>query len=318
MNIKIIILSTAAICLSSLQAEEPFTSPTMKQIATTSIPEMEKSLAIRKVTVQDETLFNKIIRAEKAGLLGYHGDSLEFMIYQDIIRWVIDLIVGLPFRNDFHFLGVPLDPILDIQTKEELAAVFNQHPHPERALFETTFPLNFALWDNVDRLGLNTIESFTKNESVKPLGYKKRLVWLFERLGIKTDEIDNLFDLAYSNLVSNNGVILQIFDIPDYALSKNIAYPSYPNGFISENVTVDEYFLNEQFMPPYPHEVRLILTNKQTLNPYSDLKMMRYTNLTGKKIATYENAMRKKIKALPSSSNASAKYRQELLKAWEQ
>lgn len=306
-----------AFIFGSVQGEGVFTPPTEKQIAMFPIAEMEKSLSIRKVQILNKKVISQIAESESAGILGYHGDSLEFMIYQDIIRHVMEQIVEIPVRKDFYFLAVPLDPSLDIQTKERLAAIFSSSSQPERALYETTFPLNFSIWDNANRIGLNCIENFVKNESVKPLGYKKRLVWLFKTLGINEKEINVLFSTATAHLNSNTGVILQIFDGSDYAFSKKIAYPSYPNGFISDNATVDEYFLNESFMPPFPHEVRLLLNNAETLNPKNPLKMVRHCpGVSSSSMKSYENSLLKRIKNLSFSKSSRSAYRKELQSVW--
>lgn len=293
-------------------------SPSEKQLALTSITKMNNLLSIRKIAIPDTPFLEEIIQKEEAGFIGYQGNSIEFMIYQDIIRLVIELIVEIPIRNDFHFLAAPLDPLLWIQTKEQLAEVFKGSSHPEIILYDTTFPLNFTLYDNVDRLGLSTIENFIKNQSVKPLGYRKRLVWFFNNLGIDEDKIDDLFNAAHSKLSSKNGIILQLLDDIDYSFSKKIAYPAYSNGYISANVTIDEYLNNEDFVPPYPHEIRLLLTNKETLNPNSPIKIMRYfPEEIQSKLSSYERLIRKKIKNLSFNSSNRSDYRNELLAAWE-
>ncbi|MBA2727182.1 MAG: hypothetical protein H0U49_03300 [Parachlamydiaceae bacterium] len=305
------------LCFGSTYGAIDFTPPTEKQIAIFPIGEMEKSLTLRKVVIPNKKVIDQITANEKAGILGYHGNSIDFMIYQDIIRNVIEIIVEIPIRKDFHFLAVPLDPILKIQTKKQLAAVFTDDLHPERALYETTFPLNFTIWDNASRLGLNSLENFVKNESVKPLGYKKRLVWLFQKLGINEQSIDLLFKTAHNQLNSKTGIILQVFDNNEYTFAKKIAYPSYPNGFISENATVDEYFLNDQYAPPYPHEVRLLLNNKETLNPQNPLKIVRYTpGISYFTMQAYENALKSSIKQLQFSKNSATKYKTELQTTW--
>jgi hypothetical protein len=295
-----------------------FSPPTEKLVSVYSLTEMEKSLSVRKVKIPSKEWIDGMMKTERAGLLGYHGDSLDFMIYQDIIRLVIELILEIPIRSDFHFLASPLDPASKIQTKEELGQIFHTDLRHERILYNTTFPLNFTFLDNANRIGLNTIEAFTKNESVKPLGYKKRLIWFFQNLGIDEREIETLFTLAQKQLHGSMGIILQIFDRPDYLFSKKIAYPSYPNGFICKNVTVDEYFLNEAFVPPYPQEIRLLLNNKETLNPNNPLTFIRFVpGELPESISGYEDALRSKIIELKVDQMRKMKYRDELLQIWQ-
>jgi hypothetical protein len=306
------------LCFGSAHGALDFTPPTEKQIALFSVGEMEKSLSLRKVVIPNKRVIDQISAAERAGILGYHGDSIDFMIYQDIIKNVLEIIVlEKPIRKDFHFLAVPLDPVLKIQTKAQLANVFMHDAYPERALYETTFPLNFTIWDNASRLGLNTIEHFVKNEPVKPLGYKKRLVWLFAKLGIDEDEIESLFKAGHKHLNSTTGVILQIFDNKDYAIAKKIAYPSYPNGFISENATVDEFFMNDHYVPPFPHEVRLLLNNHETLNPNNPLKIVRHTpGISSLDMQAYENSQKTRIKNFVFNKLSRNRYIAELQSDW--
>ncbi len=304
-------------CFGIAQGANGFTPPTQKLLALFPINEIEKSLSIRKVVIPNKRAIEMIASAERAGILGYHGNSLDFMIYQDIIRHVMEIILEIPIRKDFHFLAVPLDPSLNIQTKELLGSVFMYSQQPERALYDTTFPLNFTLWDNANRLGLNTLENYAKNESVKPLGYRKRLEWLFKKLDIDLDKIDNLFDAAHKYLDSHTGIILQIFDNSDYSFAKKIAYPSYPNGHISENKTVDEYFLNDYYVPPFPHEVRLLLNNKETLNPKNPLKIVRHIpGISQVSLQNYETSMINRIKKFDFNKTSKSKYENELKTAW--
>ena len=188
------------------------------------------------------------------GFVGYHGDSLDYYIYQDIIRYVMEEIVGISVRPDFHFLAVPLDPMQSIQTKGHVLRVFeerNNNPSPPLAI---QFPLNFTLWDNLNRFGINTLEHYNNDESVKPLGYARRLKWLFQRLGMQDNEIAKLFALAKEQLSASKGVIIQIFDtsFKPYEFTKNIAFPAYPNGYMAVNKTVDEYFMDDSLFPLIP------------------------------------------------------------------
>lgn len=315
----IVAAQLTAVVLATPSLHATFVPPSHKQMAVVPYSQIESSYSLRKVKLGDRSVYEMIANNEIEGFLGYHGDSLDFLIYQDIIRIVMEEIVELPVKKNFHFLAVPLDPVLEIQTKAQLAQVFTEHDDPAQLLYETTFPLNFTIWGNHNRLGLNTIENFTKDEPVKPLGYKKRLKWFFGRLGIKESHIDDLFKTANEKLPRSTGVILQFFDesTTPYAFAKKIAYPAYPNGYIAENRTVDEYYEDESYVPPYPHEVRLLLSNKRTLNPSSPLKIVRYTpHLSGATLASYEKALRDKVKQLKFNKSRRDAYKIDLLATW--
>jgi hypothetical protein len=296
-----------------------FISPSQKHLQVQPLEEMKKAFEVRKIPYDNLDFFEEISKSEKSGFLGYHGDSLDYFIYQDIIRGIVSLIVGIPIRSDFHFLDVPLDPIVIIQTKMQFARLFKLRSNPAVMLYDSTFPLNFSIWDNADRMGLNSIEQFATNKSVKPLGYKRRLKWLFSRLEIKESEIENLFHIAQTHLKSTTGVLLQLFDQSPqpYSFAKKIAYPAYPNGLILENCTVDEYYMDENFIPPFPHEVRLLLNTAETLNPNSPLKIVRHTSgLCAETLSQYEQTLKNNIMSLSYNKKKAKSYRNELINAW--
>lgn len=312
------IFSAFILCQQGL-LEGAFTSPSQKQIGLVPFSDVEQSFKIRKIFHLGMDQFDAITDTERTGFLGYHGDSIEFMIYQDIIRSVFEIILEVPIRKDFHFLAVPLDPAVEIQTKAKLVQVFTEHENPSLPLSESTFPLNFSIWDNYNRLGLNSIELYLKNESLKTLGYQKRLKWLFKRLGINEQEINAIFTDALQKLNSPNGVLLQIFDDSEdpYAFAKKIAYPAYPNGYISENQTVDEIFLDESYIPPYPHEVRLMLNTHETLNPKNPLKIVRHIpNISSSVLEDYEKELKNNIKKLSFKKKEVNSYRAAVQKSW--
>ncbi|MBA3286201.1 MAG: hypothetical protein H0U27_14250 [Nitrosopumilus sp.] len=303
---------------SSLHAN--FISPSQKHLEFISFEEIKKALSIRKITPVLIEDFVQITDREEEGFLGYHGDSLDFLIYQDIIRHVIEIIVDIPVRDDFHFLAAPLDPLLKIQDKSKLSNIFLKETNPNYTLMDTTFPLNFSIWDNANRVGFNTLENYVKNESNKTRGYDKRLKWFFANLGIAEKEIEVLFTVARKQLKNPKGVILQFFDtsLDPYAFSKQIAYPAFPSGCISENITVDKYFMNPAFNAPFPHEVRLLLDNKKTLNPNNHLRIVRHhPEVSDDVIQKYETDLKNKIKQLSYNTAKKDAYRKKLQQIWE-
>jgi hypothetical protein len=312
------VLLTFSAGFSSLYAN--FISPSQKQLELISFEETNKALSIRKITPVSPEDFVQITDGEEGGFLGYHGDSLDFLIYQDIIRHIIEIIVDIPVRDDFHFLAAPLDPLLKIQDKSKLSNIFLKENNPTFTLMDTTFPLNFSIWDNANRVGFNTLENYIKNESSKTRGYDKRLNWFFINLGIAEKEIDILFTVARNQLKNPKGVILQFFDtsLDPYAFSKQIAYPAFPSGCISENVTVDEYFMNPAHNAPFPHEVRLLLDNKKTLNPNNLLRIVRHhPGISDEVIQKYETDLKNKIKQLSYNTAKKNAYRTKLQQIWE-
>ncbi len=302
-----------------------FISPSDKQSRLTA--NFEESFArtaeLRKLAPlsrEQTDWLNEIVKGEELGFLGYHGDSLDYYIYQDIIRYVMEDIVGISIRSDFHFFAVPLDPAHTIQTKMQLVQALEDPVGASLPLSESTFTLTFTLWDNLDRLGVNTLEHFIHNKSVKPLGYPRRLKWLFQRLGLPHSSIERLFVQARAFFPSSTGVILQVFDTSPspYELAKKIAYPAYSSGLLAANKTVDEYFLDDSLLTSYPPEVRLLLSPQDTLNPHNALKTVRYTLETSKEsIKKYRQNLRQRIQELPYNRSLRDSYMQELQTYWQ-
>jgi hypothetical protein len=65
-------------------------------------------------------------------------------------------------------------------------------------------------------------------------------------------------------------------------------------------------------------QLRLVLNNQHTLNPYSHLKIKRWDQEKPREVTKYEKAMRAAIRDLQYSKKKWRKYNKYLLTTWKQ
>lgn len=243
-------------------------------------------------------------------------NNADVLIYQDIIRAVVEEILDIPIRKDFHFLSTPLDRNKHSQTLEELSSLFVKNYRGQEVM-QRTFPLNFTLYGNHNCFGLNSVVNFSKNISYSPTQNRKELIQFFDYLGIDTQLLEWLYILAYQHIDSKAGLLLQLFDTSPtpYAFADASSYASYPNGFISENRLIHEFFLDNAY-GEFPHEMRIILNLQGILNPRSPFLIKRYTKVQPNKLKAWEQELRALIKNSSFDATKKEELKQELLRNW--
>lgn len=294
-----------------------FISPSQQHIAEVSLDQIKYNLKGKGVGLDHRELFDKAIAVEYIGFLGYHGDSLEFLVYQDVIRIIVEEILEIPVRKDFHFLSTPLRTNDSIQSLEELSKLFVNDVYYSPLLIKSTFPLNFTIYSNHNRLGFNTVLNFSKNAGDRTDLQRKELQYMFGELGIDLALLNLIYDLSHQYLDSKTGVLLQVFDnstVP-YEFGNRIGYASYPNGFIADNSLIGEYFFEGHFANS-PQELRLVLDVRGALNPSSPITMKRYTKIQPGKLKAWEQKLRELIRSSSFDPVKRDEVRQDLLHKW--
>lgn len=223
-----------------------FEPPTKQHIAITTLETIKYNLKGKGTGLEYRELFDKAIAEEKIGFLGYYGDSLDFLIYQDIIRVTVEEVLGIAVRKDFHFISVPIESSHPLYVLEDLSPLFKREVFPTLTVMENTFPLNFSLYSNHNQLGLNSVVNFSKNTGESSWRNRRELQQFFLRLGMNPTQIETFYDLGHQLLDTSSGVLLQFFDASPspYAFANAVGYASYPNGFIAENRLISEYFVD--------------------------------------------------------------------------
>lgn len=294
-----------------------FASPSTRQLTFTPLDQIKYNLKGKSAGLEYRELFDKAIAEEKIGFLGYHGNDLDFLIYQDIIRITIEEVVGIPIRKDFHFLAAPLSTQRTLQSLEQLSSSFVKGVYHSQIVTKNTFPLNFSIYSNHNCLGLNSLVNFSKNESTDSASHHKELKLWFELLGIDSQLISTLYTIAYQHLDNKTGVLLQLFDTSPspYLFADKLSYSSYPNGFIAKNCLISEYFLDNTPCE-FPQELRLLLNIQGVLNPTSPITIKRYTKIQPSKQKAWEKDLRTLIQSAAFDSSKRNELRETLLQAW--
>jgi hypothetical protein len=77
-----------------------FISPTKQYVAKVTLDQIKYNLKGKGVGLDHRELFDKAIAEENIGFMGYHGDSLDFLVYQDIIRIFFEEILEILYSDN--------------------------------------------------------------------------------------------------------------------------------------------------------------------------------------------------------------------------
>lgn len=298
---------------------EGFYPPTKAQVELDGLENIKYNLKAKGTGLTYRELFDKAIPQEECGFFGYHGDSLDFLVYQDIIRVALEELTGISIRKDFHFLAPPLSDETSPKSLEELSLLFTREGYSARKVQEATFPLNFSLYSNHNRSGWNSLKRFSSPQNTVREHLIKKLSLFFETAGLSPDLPETLFALSSEYLDRKAGVLLQFFDgsANPYAFADQFSFAARPNGFIAENRKIHEYFLMDNG-GSFPQEVRLLLTTSLALNPHAPLIIKRYTKNQPGKLKLWEQELRKRLQASAVDQEKLSVFKENLEAAWRE
>ena len=291
-----------------------FITPTERYLSTHPLANIKPYLKNFGVTSNHVTALNEAISNETIGFFGYHGSSREFRIYQDIIRFSIEEVLGISIRPDFQFMRIPGDPNLNTDSVYEYFAMqSDEEQNPiinESHLF---LAMNMALYEQYYYYEQCSIYEFAHNNS--KYNFEKKIIPFFALLGIDPSYIHKAFEIGRSKL-TNSGVLLQFFDISNYELIDQQTYNSLSTGKrYFQNYTTSQFILNME-QTAFP-QFRLLLNNHHTLNPNSSLVIKRYDLSSSYNKDFYEQELRKYLKKLPANEVQKEIYKAELLSRWK-
>jgi hypothetical protein len=306
-----------------------FKKPTEQLIRRDSWSKIEKHLDSMKIASEYHHLFNSIAENEDWGHIGYHGANQDFRIYQDIIRLVVDQILQIPIREDFHFLRIPGDIDLNLNTVQEFHDYWGKLDNKgEKGKQLLSF--NLGIYANHDVKGSCSIHLFIHDKSKNDINYIKQLTPFFKTLGLDPSSLRNLFDIAHQRLFHDGGILLKIAENshlsnPDhlaYNYADDLCYPAkqggHPYGNYSfsnhiERMLTDQYLKHKLDIAP---QYRLLINNKIVLNPFSVIEIKRWDLYDSETIKLYENEMRQAISSLKYDPEKAAAFRHYLLEIW--
>ncbi|MCB1181590.1 MAG: hypothetical protein KDK55_06195 [Chlamydiia bacterium] len=309
--------NTQIVNLSPLGA---FESPTEKYLKTHTLDEIKYNLRLDNVSLIYNDLFDKAISKEIEGFVGYHGDSLEYRVYQDVIKIILEEVVGIEIPKDFHFLDIPCFRKQVLQELVDIPKFFqperNLGMHVQRQLF----PINIALYSNHNRIGFTSVSNFTLNVSkMRSTLLEADLKKFFQSLGMEPSIVEEALLIGKTQLKEDRGILLQIFDDSEepYGFVNNVCYPAYPNGYPFANRVISEYYYDEA-ISGYPTEIKMLLTDRYTLNPNAPITITRFDKIQPSIVKGYEMALRELIKGADYDPQQVEGYHQTLMHAWMQ
>jgi hypothetical protein len=326
------LLATNTFLFSGIPITGEYLSPSSQIVKRESWERIEKEVKRLGITEDLIPFFESIAEKEEWGHLGYHGANQGFRVYQDVIRLVVEEILQIPVREDFHFLRAPGDPELNLYNLTEFSRYHGKdnvdNKTDERA--KQLLSMNFAIWSNFDHSGSFSLYLFVDNFSKTSIDYSKELIPFFKALGIPKEELHALFNVGRQFLNEDGGILLQLSESSHlndplgeaYNFADEQLYPckrggyqygSYPISNHYERIFTDLYLEHKLDCAP---QLRLLINNKNTLNPYSFLTIRRYDLYPEDLIKSYEDSLREKVKKLPFDPDKATKCREKLLDLW--
>lgn len=300
--------------------KDSFVPPSKRHLSSVSFENtIEPVLRRYNVTSPQKALLNRAIENETLGFVGYHGAKRDFRIYQDIIRFAFEEVLRIPIREDFHFLRTPGNPQLNVNSAEEF---LNRHPGKINDTLPTEsaqlLSMNMALYENLGVESQSTVYFFTKNTNWVTYSYESKIEPFFQAIGLDPDDVDRAFAIGRSKLPSS-GVLLQIFDSSEtpYDLADSQTYLAHGGGnpyLPKEPISKTMADKNKKRFP----QIRLILNNKTTLNPFSKMVVRRYDLATPEQRANYETAMRNYFSSLSVDVAKRDRYIEKISRIWGQ
>lgn len=307
---KILLAILTCVSLLSINAYE-YRSPTIRFIEKESLEKISSGLKSLEIKCTYKNFLNPIIENEDLGLIGYHGSTQEFRIYQDIIRWVLEDVVEVPIREDFHFFRIPGDPSFYHKSMKEYGSYLNDYI-PSHFIC-----LNYAVYSNYKNSFFSTIYYFSKDTSSSDVNFEEKLVLFFDKVGLDKKMIPVLFSIGRTHLSDKTGVLFQLFDMSHLdnpespyqytdPLIGTFAHNDMPFSEAVQGIEPTHFYL----------QTRLLMSNYSTLNPNSPLVIKRYEMTDPEIIETYEREMREVIQDLKANSFQLELYKSELISIW--
>jgi hypothetical protein len=304
---------------NSAAEKAAWTGPTKRHLRYEAYWKIEPYLLSHNVTPEMNQILQEAISQEEEGFMGYHGSKQDFRIYQDMIRFGLEEVLQIPIRPDFHFLRIPGDPDLNVNSA---SAFLKNHPRdinddlPLEA--KQLLSMNMSLYGNYKDQNQFSVYFFARNThwGNHTYNYEKQLIPFFKALGIDPAYIHGAFSIAKECLPSS-GVLLQIFDSSEnYQLADSQTYLAKTNGKRHELKKPISHLLQDPECKIFP-QFRYVMNNQTTLNPHSPISMKRYDLATPQAQAEYEKKMRSYFHALPVDKAAKNAYADRLHKIWD-
>jgi hypothetical protein len=340
---KFIFIAYIFLNMNFLQAGIPtkkaeYYGPTEMLIARESWEQIEPILTRKRKILKDLfPFFDSIAAEEDWGHMGYHGANHGFRFYQDIIKFTIEEVIHIPIEDNFQFLRWPGDPDLNLNSVTEFVRYWEKKDavdNRDKIRAKQLLSMNYGIYSNFDTAGSCTVGLFAHDKSSIEINYVEELIPFYEKIGItkSKESLTKLQSIFNTYLTEKSGILLQISEDSHLSHPKNEAYnfadnqcyPALRGGYLFDDKLVSAHYkaaMTEDYINKeknISHQLRLVLNNQHTLNPYSHLKIKRWDRQNPNNLAAYEKAMRTAIRNLKYDKNKWLKYNDYLLKTWKQ
>ncbi len=301
--------------------------PTLRYLGINPRLKVLETLEAQDIRLKQLEFYDNLMNQEERGHIGYHASSHQFRVFQDILRMVYEEVLGLEFKKDFYFFRIPGDPALhDYLSQFDFLKAFpvvNDNLPEQR---DQLISVNFTLFSNFKQKYECTPVFFEKAISYKPPNFEDKIALFFDFMGMSHDQIHQLFEIGKIIEHPKAGAMFQIFDLSHhkdpfrnnaYALLGDVCYPCVKKGVPQ---LAGLFFLPILYGGSYPTEFldqyRIVVNNREVLNPYSALTIRRYDLNTQAVVKNYEQQLREVIKSIPYDPVQANIYKKQLLQYW--
>lgn len=294
-------------------------SPTQRFIDKHSITWINNVLYKYGMTSKDLTLFKKIMANETQGFLGYQAGSSTVRLFQDFIHTIVKDVLKIPIKDDFVFYRVPSDPTFQYESASDFLSAKSH-------TFSKDWDARPDIRQHILSLNMNLYQSYDAPWDLTPRYYLENQTWtyanvlqiikpFFNALGIDSDSVDQIWSQGLDLLSHDRGYIMQFFDnSKNYEFTKTHSYIAYSGGKPNPSYKNHE-ILFDQDAYNFP-QMRLVMDNKSTLNPFSSLSIKRYDSMTDQERKKYELSLRSLIEKLSFDPTKVQEMREKLLDLW--
>lgn len=334
-NMKKLILSfvfLSSTLFSGIPVDECYRSPTCQLLAREGRDRIEEALLEMGIPSELIPFFDEISLEEDWGHIGYHGTNQGYRIFQDVIRLVVEEVLDIPVRDDFHFLRIPGDSDFELNSMYEFVSYWGEYKvdNKSETRAKQLVSLNFSVYSNFNEPGSCSLNLFVQDMSKNWIDYRTQLIALFHQLGVSASCIDAFLEIGNRWLDDEGGILLQIsenshIDNP-YGEAYNFAdiqcYPAKRGGhrcgidLISNQYKTQMSDLYVEGNVEIAPQLRLLINTKHTLNPYSHLRIRRFDLYDAGTICAYEKEMREYAASMSYNENKVKKFRAGLMKKW--
>lgn len=300
---------------------ESYSSPSLRFNAINPMSQIEYQLNRYGATPNNKAMFQQMMDNEKAGFIGYHAGCSDYRTFQDVIKIAIEEFLGIPIRDNFQFLRVPGISDYSFDSADAFVEAHPVYNDTLAHIKKHILSINIALYKSWNADWDFTPRYFLQNRPWTFVYFENELAPFFKQIGVDPMHARSIFQLARQYVPQNKGMILQFFDgshdasdhIPYDFLDKQ-GYIGTSGSKISD--TAPSLLYLDTCEKDYFPQLRLVMNNSHTLNPYSPLIIMRYHTMTPAKEDEYQNALREFMRALPFDQNKADSFRHSLIRAW--